>query len=51
VPILLAALAVIAAVEDSTEIYQVVFVVVLFSVVVQGTLLPLVARRLRVPLD
>jgi potassium/hydrogen antiporter len=51
VPILLAALAVIAAVEDSTEIYQVVFVVVLFSVVVQGTLLPVVARRLRVPLD
>ena len=51
VPILLAALAVIAAVEDSAEIYQVVFVVVLFSVVVQGTLLPVVARRLRVPLD
>jgi potassium/hydrogen antiporter len=51
VPILLAALAVIASVDDSTEIYQVVFVVVLFSVVVQGTLLPLVARRLRVPLD
>jgi cell volume regulation protein A len=51
VPILLAALAVIAAVEDSTEIYQVVFVVVLFSVVVQGSLLPLVARRLRVPLN
>jgi cell volume regulation protein A len=51
VPILLAALAVIAAVDDAAEIYRVVFVVVLFSVVVQGTLLPLVARRLRVPLD
>jgi cell volume regulation protein A len=51
VPILLAALAVIAAVEDAAEIYRIVFVVVLFSVVVQGTLLPLVARRLRVPLD
>ena len=51
VPILLAALAVIAAVEDATEIYRIVFVVVLFSVVVQGTLLPFAARRLRVPLD
>jgi potassium/hydrogen antiporter len=51
VPILLAALAVIATVEDAAEIYHVVFVVVLFSVVVQGTLLPFVARRLRVPLD
>ena len=51
VPILLAALAVIANVEDSGEIYDVVFVVVLFSVLVQGTLLPLVARRLRVPVE
>jgi potassium/hydrogen antiporter len=51
VPILLAALAVIAAVEDAGEIYDVVFVVVLFSVLVQGTLLPVVARALRVPLE
>jgi potassium/hydrogen antiporter len=50
VPILLAALAVIAAVEDASRIYDIVFVVVLFSVVVQGTLLPTVAARLRVPL-
>ncbi len=50
VPILLAALAVIAAVDDAPRIYDVVFVVVLFSVVVQGTLLPTVAGRLRVPL-
>ena len=50
VPILLAALAVIAAVDDAAEIYDIVFVVVLFSVVVQGTLLPEVAARLRVPL-
>jgi cell volume regulation protein A len=50
VPILLAALAVIAAVDDGAEIYDIVFVVVLFSVVVQGTLLPAVAARLRVPL-
>lgn len=50
VPILLAALAVIAAVDDAQEIYSVVFVVVLFSVVVQGSLLPTVAARLGVPL-
>jgi cell volume regulation protein A len=50
VPILLAALAVIAAVDDAEQIYNVVFVVVLFSVLVQGSLLPAVARRLRVPL-
>ncbi len=50
VPILLAALAVIAAVDDAAQIYDVVFVVVLFSVAVQGTLLPTVAARLRVPL-
>ena len=50
VPILLAALAVIAGVEDGTEIYRIVFVVVLFSVLVQGSLLPLVAKRLRVPM-
>jgi cell volume regulation protein A len=51
VPILLAALAVIAGAEDSGEIYNIVFVVVLVSVVVQGTLLPFVARRLDVPLE
>ena len=51
VPIMLAALAVIAAVDDAPEIYNVVFVVVLFSVVVQGSLLPVVAKRLRIPLD
>ncbi len=50
-PILLAALAVIAAVDDAQEIYSVVFVVVLFSVVVQGSLVPTVATRLGVPLD
>ena len=50
VPILLAAFAVIAAVDDAAQIYDIVFVVVLFSVAVQGTLLPAVAARLRVPL-
>jgi potassium/hydrogen antiporter len=50
VPILLAALTVIAAVDDAATIYNFVFVVVVFSVVVQGSLLPAVAARLRVPL-
>lgn len=50
VPILLAALAVIAAVEDAEAIYGIVFVVVLFSVLVQGSLVPAAARRLGVPM-
>jgi cell volume regulation protein A len=48
VPILLAAFAVIAKVEDADRIYGIVFVVVLFSVVVQGTSIPFVAERLHV---
>jgi cell volume regulation protein A len=51
VPILLAALAVIGDVDDSSEIYGIVFVVVLFSVLVQGTLVPTAARRLGVPME
>jgi potassium/hydrogen antiporter len=51
VPILLASLAVVAQTEYAEETYGIVFVVVLFSVVVQGSLVPTVARRLRVPLD
>jgi len=50
VPILLAAFAVIAKAEGADRIYGIVFVVVLFSVVVQGTSLPLVASRLGVPM-
>ncbi len=50
VPILLAALALIGGVGDGRTIYGIVFVVVLFSVVVQGTFLPTVATRLRVPM-
>ena len=50
VPILLASLAVVAHTEDSNQIYGIVFVVVLFSVVVQGTLVPHVAERLGVPM-
>jgi cell volume regulation protein A len=50
VPILLASLAVVAHTEQSNQIYGIVFVVVLFSVVVQGTLVPHVAERLGVPM-
>ncbi len=51
VPILLAALAVIGGVDDGEAIYGIVFVVVLFSVLVQGTFVPLVAARLGVPMS
>jgi cell volume regulation protein A len=50
VPILLAAFAVIADVDEADRIYGMVFVVVLFSVVVQGTSIPLIAGRLGVPM-
>jgi cell volume regulation protein A len=50
VPILLASLAVVAHTEQSDQIYGIVFVVVLFSVVVQGSLVPRVAERLGVPM-
>jgi cell volume regulation protein A len=50
VPILLAALAVLAPVEEAGRIYDLVFVVVTVSVVGQGTLLPLAARLARVPM-
>ena len=46
VPILLGALAVLGGVDDAERIYGIVFVVVLFSVVVQGGSMPYVARRL-----
>jgi potassium/hydrogen antiporter len=50
VPILLASLALIGGVDDGQEIYEIVFVVVLFSVLVQGTFVPAVANRLGVPM-
>lgn len=49
VPILLGALALLANVDDGSELYGIVFIVVLFSVIVQGGSLPHVARRLRIP--
>jgi potassium/hydrogen antiporter len=48
VPILLAAFAILAEVEDARRVYEIVFVVVAFSVVVQGSSIPFAARRLRV---
>ena len=50
VPILLASLAIVGGADYAPEIYGMVFVVVLFSVVVQGTLVPTVASRLGVPM-
>jgi cell volume regulation protein A len=49
VPILLAAFAVLEGVDEANRIYMIVFVVVIFSVVVQGSLIEVVARRLGVP--
>jgi potassium/hydrogen antiporter len=46
VPILLAAFALLAAVEDADRVYDIVFVVVAFSVIVQGSSIPFAARRL-----
>jgi cell volume regulation protein A len=50
VPILLAAFALVAAVDEADRIYDIVFVVVAFSVIVQGSSIPFVARRLNVPM-
>jgi cell volume regulation protein A len=50
VPILLATFAVIEGASEAQRIYGIVFVVVLASVVVQGTSIPFVAPRLGVPM-
>jgi cell volume regulation protein A len=50
VPILLATLALLEGVEDAERIYDIVFVVVAFSVIVQGTSIPWVAARLGIPM-
>jgi potassium/hydrogen antiporter len=50
VPILLASFAVLGAVENADRIYGIVFVVVAFSVVLQGATIPYAAERLRIPL-
>lgn len=48
IPIVLATFPLLAGVESAQKIFNVTFFVVLFSVLVQGTTLPLAARLLRV---
>jgi cell volume regulation protein A len=50
VPILLASFALLAGVEDAERVYEIVFVVVAFSVLVQGSSVPFAARRLDIPM-
>lgn len=50
VPILLAAFALLGEVDESERVYEIVFVVVAFSVIVQGSSIPAAARRLRIPM-
>jgi cell volume regulation protein A len=50
VPILLGALALLSGADDAAQLYGIVFIVVLFSVVVQGASVPVVASRLRIPM-
>jgi cell volume regulation protein A len=50
VPILLAAFAILGGVDDAERVYDIVFVVVAFSVIVQGSSIPLAARRLGIPM-
>ncbi len=50
VPILLASFAVLGEVENADRIYGIVFVVVAFSVVLQGATIPYAATRLNVPM-
>jgi len=51
VPILLGTFLFTAAEPDATRLYGIIVVVVTFSVVVQGGLVPTVAARLRVPMQ
>jgi potassium/hydrogen antiporter len=50
VPILLAAFALLDGAPAAGHVYELVFVVVLLSVVLQGTLVPTVAHALRIPM-
>ena len=50
VPILLASFAVLAPVDDADRIYGIVFVVVAFSVILQGATIPHAARSLKIPM-
>jgi cell volume regulation protein A len=50
VPILLASFAVLGQVANADRIYGIVFVVVAFSVLLQGATIPYAAARLRIPM-
>lgn len=50
VPILLAAMALLHHADSGPRIYSIVFVVVLASVILQGTPVPWIAARLRIPM-
>ncbi len=50
VPILLGAFVLLEAVENAARIYDIVFLVVTFSVVVQAASIPFVAKRLGIPM-
>ncbi|MGH3626777.1 MAG: TrkA C-terminal domain-containing protein, partial [Sciscionella sp.] len=50
VPILLGSFILSAGVDGASRVYNVIFVVVLFSVIVQGGLVPTVAKALKVPM-
>jgi cell volume regulation protein A len=49
VPILLATFALLEGVDGAERIYGIVFVLVAFSVLVQGATIPAVATRLGIP--
>jgi cell volume regulation protein A len=50
VPILLGTLALLQGIDEADRIYAIVFVVVAFSVIVQGTSVPWAAARLGIPM-
>ena len=50
VPIMLGTLAVLEGIDEGERVYDLIFVVVAFSVIVQGTSIPFVAARLGVPM-
>jgi cell volume regulation protein A len=50
VPILMGAFIVQAGVTDAPRVYEIIFMVVAFSVIVQGGTVPGLARRLKIPL-
>ena len=50
VPILLGTFVLLAGVEEAERIYNIIFVVVALSVIVQGSSIPFVAHRLGVPM-